>query len=154
MQFTCNTYQRPRFLFHNSDTTRPGDLLSYAGLVLCIVLTIASLSFSPTLRLNATIELLRQFEWLLQDNPIPKSTWLLSQLEIHPQFLHNAQRLHESYCFSCPESRVLVSRPLQLPQCVVFPHHLCYLQKRKNEVARDYWHCSVILGLSSVVVTS
>ena len=35
----------------------PGDLLSYAGIVLCIVLTPASLSFSPTLRLNATIEL-------------------------------------------------------------------------------------------------
>ena len=33
------------------------DLLSYAGLVLCIVLTPASLSFSPTLRLDATIEL-------------------------------------------------------------------------------------------------
>ena len=32
-------------------------LLSYAGLELCIVSTLASLSFSPTLRLNATIEL-------------------------------------------------------------------------------------------------
>ena len=35
----------------------PADLLSYAGLALCIVLTPASLSVEPTLRLNATIEL-------------------------------------------------------------------------------------------------
>ena len=35
----------------------PADLLSYAGLVFCIVLTPASLSFSPTLLVNATIEL-------------------------------------------------------------------------------------------------
>ena len=52
-------YQCANFLFHNSDTTLCVScfLLSYAGLVLCIVWTPASLSCSPTLRLNGTIEL-------------------------------------------------------------------------------------------------
>ena len=46
------------------------DLLSYAGLVLCIVLTPSSLSISPTHRLNGTIEL---------SPSVPMVPWSLSQ---------------------------------------------------------------------------
>ena len=60
MHFSCITYLLTSELFLSLFLTPlsacPPDLLSYAGLVLCIVLTHASLSFSPTLRLKATIE--------------------------------------------------------------------------------------------------
>ena len=87
----------------------PADLLSYAGLVLCIVLTPASLRVSLQLFCSTQqLSFHRQFGWLLQENPIPKSTWSLSQLEIHPQFLCSVHSLHGSFFYSCPESRIWV----------------------------------------------
>ena len=100
----------------------PADLLSYAGFLLCIVLTPASLVFHQLFG-SLTVSLNDYFR-------ITQSTWLLSQLEINLQFLCNARNLHESFCFSCPESRVWVLRPLLLPllgELVAIPHHLCYL---------------------------
>ena len=58
----------------------PADLLAYVGLVLYIVSTPASLSFSPTLRLNATIELSPTVRMITSAKPNPKNPlgWCLN----------------------------------------------------------------------------
>ena len=83
----------------------PADLLSYAWLVLCIVLTLASLSFSPTLRLNATIgtvSLNDYFRITQSQNPLGCC--------LNWKFVFNSFAAHTvciNHCAFCPESLLL-----------------------------------------------
>ena len=113
----------------------PADLLSYAGRVLCIALSPASLSLSPTLRPTESQDPLGCcLNWKCILNSFATHSACMNQFAfLVPN--HENRCGTNCCCFCFCELSV-----------VVFA--IC----EKSVVTRDYWHISVILGLSSVVI--